>query len=61
MSENDTNAEVSYDAWMRRNPPHPGSHIYHGCMEAVEACARVWAWARRPASWACPGWRCLAC
>ena len=36
MSENDTNAEVSYDAWMRRNPPHPGSHIYHGCMEAVE-------------------------
>lgn len=27
---------VPYDAWLRRNPPHPGRHIYHGCMEAVE-------------------------
>ena len=34
MSE--TNSEVRYDAWLRRNPPHPGSHIYHGCMEAVD-------------------------
>ena len=34
MSEDNT--EVRYDAWMRRHPPHPGSHIYHGYLEAVE-------------------------
>ena len=34
MNEND--ATVSYDAWLRRNPVHPGRHIYHGCLEAVE-------------------------
>ena len=34
MSE--TNSEIRYDAWLRRNPPHPGSHIYHGCLEAVD-------------------------
>lgn len=28
--------KVCYDAWMRRNPSHPGSHIYHGCMEAPD-------------------------
>ena len=34
MSENEH--RVSYDAWMRRHPPHPGRHLYHGCLEAVE-------------------------
>lgn len=29
-------SENRYDAWLRRNPSHPGRHIYHGCMEAVE-------------------------
>lgn len=29
--------KVSYDAWMRRNPAHPGGHIYHGCMEGVNS------------------------
>ena len=23
-------------AWARRHPPHPGRHIYHGCMESVD-------------------------
>ena len=31
-----SNENVPYDAWLRRNPPHPGRHIRHGCMEAVE-------------------------
>lgn len=31
MSESKSN--VPYDAWLRRHPPHPGRHIYHGCME----------------------------
>ena len=31
-----SNENVSCDAWLRRNPPHPRRHIYHGCMEAVE-------------------------
>ena len=31
MSE--SKGSVSYDAWLRRNPAHPGRHIYHGCME----------------------------
>ncbi len=34
MSEN--KARVSYDAWLRRHPLHPGRHIYHGCLETVE-------------------------
>ena len=25
-----------YDAWLRRNPSHPGRQIYHGSMEAVD-------------------------
>ena len=25
-----------YDAWLRRNPSHPGRQIYHGWMEAVD-------------------------
>ena len=29
-------SENHYDAWLRRNPSHPGRHIYHGWMEAVE-------------------------
>ena len=29
-------SENRYDAWLRRNPSHPGRHIYHGWMEAVE-------------------------
>lgn len=28
-----SNDSVPYDAWLRRNPSHPGRHIYHGCME----------------------------
>ena len=24
------------DAWLRRNPAHPGRHIYHGCLERVD-------------------------
>ena len=31
-----SNESVPYDAWLRRNPSHPGRHIYHGCLEAVE-------------------------
>ena len=31
MSED--NGSVRYDAWMRRNPGHPGRHIRLGCME----------------------------
>ena len=31
MSE--SNGSVSYDAWLRRHPSHPGRHIYHGCMQ----------------------------
>lgn len=31
-----SNQRVPYDAWLRRNPSHPGRHIYHGCMEAIE-------------------------
>ena len=31
MSED--NGSVRYDAWMRRNPSHPGRHIRLGCME----------------------------
>lgn len=31
-----SNDNVPCDAWLRRNPSHPGRHIYHGCMEAVE-------------------------
>ena len=31
MSE--SKGSVSYGAWLRRHPPHPGRHIYHGCME----------------------------
>ena len=31
-----SNENVPYDAWLRRNSSHPGRHIYHGCMEAVE-------------------------
>ena len=27
---------VPYDSWSRRNPSHPGRHIYHGCLEAIE-------------------------
>ena len=27
---------IPNDSWLRRNPPHPGRHIYHGRMEAVE-------------------------
>lgn len=34
MSENE--GGVSYEAWLRRNPLHPGRHLYHGCLEAVE-------------------------
>lgn len=36
-----------YEPWMRRNPPHPGRGIWHGCMDdgdgncmSVEAAAR---------------------
>lgn len=29
-------SEKRYDAWLRRNPSHPGRHIYHGWMEPVE-------------------------
>ena len=25
-----------YDAWLRRNPSHPGRQIYHGWIEAVD-------------------------
>lgn len=28
-----SNDNVPYDSWLRRNPSHPGRHIYHGCME----------------------------
>ena len=31
MSE--SKRSVPYDAWLRRQPSHPGRHIYHGCME----------------------------
>ena len=31
MSE--SKGSVSYDAWLRRHPAHPGRHIFHGCME----------------------------
>ena len=31
-----SNENVPCDAWLRLNPPHPGRHIYHGCMEAVD-------------------------
>lgn len=34
MSEN--KGRVSYDAWLRRHPLHPGRHIYHACLETVE-------------------------
>ena len=34
MGKSDEN--VPYDAWLRRNPSHPGRHIYHGCMEEIE-------------------------
>ena len=30
---NESNDGGRYDAWLRRNPSHPGRHIYHGCME----------------------------
>ena len=29
-------SEKRYDSWLRRNPSHPGRHIYHGWMEAIE-------------------------
>ena len=29
----ESNGSDSYGAWLRRHPPHPGRHIYHGCME----------------------------
>ena len=28
-----------YDAWLRRNPSHPGRMIYHGWMEAVDGAS----------------------
>ena len=31
-----SNGNIPYDAWLRRNPPHPGRHICNRCMEAVE-------------------------
>ena len=32
----DSDGSVPHDAWLRRNPSHPGRLLYHGCMEAVE-------------------------
>ena len=30
-----SNDSVPYDAWLRRNPSHPGRHIYHGCIGGI--------------------------
>lgn len=35
-----SSGNIPYDAWLRRNPSHPGRHIYHGCMEAVEGVSK---------------------
>jgi len=36
----DSNGGEPYDAWLRRNPAHPGQFIYYGCMEdPLEECS----------------------
>ena len=38
MSDGNHNERAPRDAWLSRNPPHPGGMVFRGCLERVEGC-----------------------